>query len=131
MSIYDEIGGDAAVNAAVDIFYKKVLADPLLTPFFDSVDMSGQSRKQKAFFTTIFKGDTAGADTYMRNAHKSLVEDKGLSDAHFAAVAGHLNATLNELDVPAHLTDQIMGAAASLKDAVLNRSPAEKIAVNQ
>ena len=27
MSIYEEIGGAAAVNAAVDIFYRKVLTD--------------------------------------------------------------------------------------------------------
>lgn len=128
MSIFEEIGGDAAVNAAVDIFYGKVMADPLLTPFFAGVDMNSQGRKQKAFFTTIFKGNSAGAAEYMRRAHEGLVKNEGLSDEHFNAVAGHLNATLNELNVPAHLTDQIMGAAAGLKDAVLNRIPAEKVA---
>ena len=117
MSIYDEIGGADAVNAAVDIFYDKVLADPTLKPFFESVEMDGQSRKQKAFFTTLFKGDTAGADAYMRKAHTGM----DISDAHFGAVAGHLNATLEELNVPAHLTEQIMGAAAGLQNAVQNR----------
>jgi len=117
MSIYEEIGGEAAVNAAVDIFYGKVLADPLLKPFFSSVEMDGQSRKQKAFFTTIFKGDTAGADAYMRKAHTGMA----ISDAHFGAVAGHLNATLEGLNVPAHLVEQIMGAAAGLQNAVQNR----------
>lgn len=117
MSIYDEIGGAAAVDAAVDIFYEKVLADPILKPFFESVEMDGQSRKQKAFFTTIFKGDTAGADAYMRKAHTGM----DISDEAFGAVAGHLNATLEQLNVPQHLTDQIMGAAGGLKDAVQNR----------
>ena len=117
MSIYDEIGGEAAVNAAVDIFYDKVLADPLLKPFFETIDMAGQNRKQKAFFTTIFKGDTAGADAYMRKAHAGMA----ISDEHFGAVAGHLNATLEQLNVPAHLVEQIMGAAAGLQDAVQNR----------
>jgi len=117
MSIYDEIGGAAAVDAAVDIFYEKVLADPILKPFFENVEMDGQSRKQKAFFTTIFKGDTAGADKYMRSAHKGM----DISDEAFGAVAGHLNATLEQLNVPQHLIDQIMGAAGGLKDAVQNR----------
>ncbi|NVJ98672.1 MAG: group 1 truncated hemoglobin [Alphaproteobacteria bacterium] len=121
MSLYDAVGGDAAVNAAVDLFYEKVLADPILIPFFEGVNMDGQSAKQKAFFTTIFKGDTAGADAYMRRAHKGLVDNKGLSDPHFNAVAGHLQATLQELEVPADLITQIMGAAAGLKNAVLNR----------
>ena len=117
MSIYDEIGGADAVNAAVDIFYDKVLADPSLKPFFESVEMGGQSRKQKAFFTTLFKGDTAGADAYMRKAHTGME----ISDAQFGAVAGHLNSTLEQLNVPAHLVEQIMGAAAGLQNAVQNR----------
>jgi len=117
MSIYEEIGGADAVNAAVDIFYTKVLADPTLKPFFANVDMDGQSNKQKAFFTTIFRGDTAGADAYMRKAHTGMT----ISDEEFGAVAGHLNATLEELNVPAHLVEQIMGAAGGLKDAVQNR----------
>lgn len=120
MSIFDEIGGEPAVSATVDVFYEKVLADPLLKPFFDGIDMDDQSRKQKAFFTTI-----------MRSAHEALVRDKGLSDEHFDAVARHLHATLEELNVPSHLADQIMSAAAGLRDAVLNRFPAEKMAVNE
>ncbi len=131
MSIFDEIGGEPAVSATVDVFYEKVLADPLLKPFFDGIDMDDQSRKQKAFFTTIFKGATVAADAYMRSAHEALVRDKGLSDEHFDAVARHLHATLEELNVPSHLADQIMSAAAGLRDAVLNRFPAEKMAVNE
>ena len=117
MSIYEEIGGKDAVNAAVDIFYVKVLADPLLEPFFSDVEMGGQSRKQKAFFTMLFKGQSDGADEYMRKSHKDMV----ISDEAFGAVAGHLNATLEELNVPVHLVEQIMGAAASLQGAVQNR----------
>lgn len=39
MSLFEEIGGHAAVNAAVDLFYTKVFADPLLTSFFEGTDM--------------------------------------------------------------------------------------------
>ena len=42
MSIYEQIGGAAAVDAAVDIFYRKVLADERICDFFDTVDMEGQ-----------------------------------------------------------------------------------------
>jgi len=121
MTLYQAVGGEAAVNAAVDLFYDKVMADPLLVPFFEGVEMGAQNRKQKAFFTTIFKGETKGADAYMRKAHAGLVAEKGLSDAHFDAVAGHLNATLVDLQVPEDLIGQIMGAAAGLREAVLNR----------
>ena len=33
-TLYDKIGGQAAVNAAVDIFYRKVLADHRINRFF-------------------------------------------------------------------------------------------------
>lgn len=121
MTIYEQIGGQPAVDAAVDLFYSKVLADPLLEPLFAGVDMAGQNAKQNRFFTALFKAEATGVENYMRTSHAHLVEEKGLSDDHFNAVAGHLNATLVELGVPDDLTGRIMGAAAGLKDAVLNR----------
>ena len=42
MSVFEQIGGQAAVDAAVDIFYRRVLSDPVISHFFDSVDMDRQ-----------------------------------------------------------------------------------------
>jgi len=36
-SLYEKIGGQAAVDAAVDIFYRKVLTDDSIADFFDDV----------------------------------------------------------------------------------------------
>jgi len=49
MSVYEKLGGDAAMDAAVDIFYRNVLADDRVSHFFDAVDMQAQRGKQKAF----------------------------------------------------------------------------------
>ena len=38
-TIYEELGGEPAVDAAVDIFYRKVLADERISRFFDDIDM--------------------------------------------------------------------------------------------
>lgn len=38
-SIYTQIGGADAVEKAVDIFYRKVLSDDLISSFFDDTDM--------------------------------------------------------------------------------------------
>ena len=42
-TLYDQIGGEPAVNAAVDLFYEKVLTDPRINHFFADVDMAKQS----------------------------------------------------------------------------------------
>ena len=62
--------------------------------------------------------DYTGKD--LRTAHKPLVE-KGLNEQHFMTVATHLQATLEELNVPENLIQTIMGVAAGTIDDVLNR----------
>lgn len=120
MSLYSEIGGEGAVNAAVDIFYRKVLKDDRIKRFFDGVDMDKQAAKQKAFLTMAFGGphNYSGAD--MRKGHAHLVA-KGLNDAHFDAVMEHLGATLTELKVPGHLITQAAAIAESTRKDVLNK----------
>lgn len=120
MSIMEQIGGEDAVNIAVDIFYQKVLADSTINHFFSSTDMKAQATKQKKFLKLLLSGKAADSEDYMRRVHAPLVE-KGLNEDHFNAVAGHLQSTLAGLGVPGEILDQIMGAAAGLKDAVLNK----------
>ncbi|NQU62185.1 MAG: group 1 truncated hemoglobin [Rhodospirillales bacterium] len=118
-SLFDRIGGEAAVEAAVDIFYRKVLADPSISEFFDNTDMDEQRAKQKAFLSMVFGGPKEYSGKDMREAHKPLVE-KGLNDSHFDAVAGHLDATLRELGVDDDLISEVMAIAGSTRDDVLN-----------
>lgn len=119
-TLFDKLGGEAAVNAAVDIFYRKVLTDDSISHFFETTDMAAQHAKQKSFLTMAFGGpnDYTGSD--MRKAHAPLVE-KGLNENHFNAVAGHLQSTLEELNVPTDLISDVMAIAGSTKDDVLGK----------
>lgn len=119
-TLYEQIGGASAVEAAVDIFYRKVLSDDSISDFFETVDMATQRAKQKAFLTMVFGGPNHYTGKDMRNAHAHLVE-QGLNDAHFDAVVGHLQATLRDLGVPTGLIDEVTAIAASTRDDVLNR----------
>lgn len=115
-SLYERIGGKAAVEAAVDKFYEKVLAHDSIKSFFEGVDMKRQIGKQKVFLTYAFGGPVKYEGKDMREAHKHLL----LTDAHFNAVAGHLQSTLEELNVPPELVSEVMTIAASTHDDVLN-----------
>jgi len=119
-SIYSQIGGAAAVDAAVDIFYRKVLTDDSISFFFDNIDMDAQRNKQKAFLTMVMGGRNNYTGLDLRKAHALLVK-QGLNEDHFMSVAGHLQATLEELNVPDNLTVAVIGVAASTIDDVLNR----------
>ena len=120
-SLYDRLGGEAAVMAAVALFYKKVLEDAVTQPFFEGLDMDKQITKQMAFMTVAFGGPDEYKGRDLRAAHAGLVKHKGLSDVHFDAVAHHLAATLAELGVAQDLIDEALGIVGSTRAEVLNR----------
>ncbi len=117
MSLYERIGGTPAVDAAVDIFYRKVLADERISEFFDTVDMEAQHIKQKAFLTMVFGGPNEYTGKDMREAHKHM----NLTEEHFNAVAENLVATLKELEVAEEDINEIVNIALSVKSDVLNQ----------
>jgi len=116
MSLFENLGGAGAVDAAVDIFYRKVLADDSISMFFDSVDMAGQHAKQKAFLTMVFGGPNSYTGKALRDGHKPM----NLTEEHFAAVGGHLQATLEELNVPKEYMDEVMGIVVGAKPDILD-----------
>jgi hemoglobin len=120
MSLYSEIGGDAAVNAAVDIFYRKVLKDDRIKRFFDDVDMEKQAAKQKAFLTMAFGGPNNYTGLDMRKGHEHLVK-RGLNDSHFDAVVEDLAATLKELNVSENLIAQVAALCETTRKDVLGK----------
>ena len=120
-TVYEQIGGQAAVDAAVDIFYRKVLSDDRIAHFFDDVDMEVQAQKQKAFLTMAFGGPNNYTAKDMRDGHAHLVK-RGLNDDHFNAVAENLSSTLSELNVPEELINQVLAIAESTREDVLGRS---------
>ena len=119
-TLYEKIGGEAAVDAAVDIFYRKVLADDRISRFFEGVDMEQQAAKQKSFLTMVFGGPHEYTGKDMRAGHAHLVKD-GLNDSHFDAVMENLGATLQELNVPGELIEKAAAIAESTRNDVLGR----------
>lgn len=116
-TLFERIGGMDAVNAAVDIFYDKVLADATINGFFEGTDIGRQRGKQKAFLAYAFGAPMPYTGKNMRDAHGHM----DLTEAHFNAVAGHLVSTLQELDVADNLINEVVEIAISTKNDVLGR----------
>ncbi|ABD11943.1 group 1 truncated hemoglobin [Frankia sp. CcI156] len=118
MSIYDTIGGATAVQAAVDDFYVRVTADPVLAPLFANRDLPRLKEHQRAFIAAVIGGPEVYRGRDMAAVHATL----GLTDAHFDAVVDHLLAALTGLGVPTETTGQIGAALAPLRSDVVTIS---------
>ena len=119
-SLYDRLGGQSAVDAAVALFYKKVLADSRVNGFFKGIDMQRQIRMQRGFLTVAFGGPQTYSGKDLRAAHAHLVE-KGLNDTHFDVIVELLGTTLKEMGVKDELIQEVADVANSVRKDVLNK----------
>jgi hemoglobin len=95
VSLYVRVGGQPAVQAAVDGLYDRILADPDLAPYFAASDVRRLKTHQRAFITMALGGPTHYAGRPLQDAHHRL----DISEYAFAKVVGHLADTLVALDV--------------------------------
>jgi hemoglobin len=120
MSLYERLGGEAALQAAVVLFYEKVMADPSVAPFFDGLDLDALIRKQLAFMTMAFGGPHHYTGHTLRISHARLV-GKGLGDVHYDAMLQHLRSTLAELDIDKQAASEIVEFVEARRTEVLSR----------
>ena len=119
VSLYDLLGGDHhELLAATTAFYKKVLADELLSPYFSSVDIERQAGMLAEFLAMAFVGPHAYTGRDLRTAHQHL---PGLTDAHFDRVLEHLAETLREAGLSEGDVITAGAVAETVRDQVLNR----------
>jgi hemoglobin len=117
--LYETIGGNRTIWAATESFYRRVLADPELKPFFESVDMSNLVARQSMFISMLLGGRVVYTGKDMRAAHER-VRIQGLTEAHFNAFLAHFRAALDEVGVQPDKADQVMKLLEARRGVVLN-----------
>ncbi len=68
----ERIGGNPAVESAVEEFYARVLAERQLKQFFRDVDMDELKRQQRAFLTQALGGPARYRGPDIKSAHAHL-----------------------------------------------------------
>lgn len=114
-TIYDRIGGADAINAAVDLFYRKVLGDDRVNPHFEGVNIGRLKAHQRAMITAVAGGPNSYKGRSMAEAHRGL----DITNEAFDIVVGHLVATLQELDVPQDEIDRIAPPVLELRSDIV------------
>jgi hemoglobin len=115
VSHYERIGGAAAVKAAVELFYDRVLVDPELADYFAGVDMVEQRRHLALMLAVVLGGPNEYAGRGLAEAHQPL----RIPAAHYALVGEHLVATLTELGVPADIIADVRTVLGQVQDQVV------------
>src|SRR5690348_16985069 len=116
--LYDRLGGASAIDAAAELFCRKVLADPALASYFGGADINRQIGKQAAFLAMVLDGPNSYTGADLRTAHAGLPR---LNDWHFDRVIGHWGPTLRELGAAEPDIAAAGAIAESTRDHVLNR----------
>ena len=114
-SVFEQIGGKPAVSAAVDGLYERLLADPVLAPYFTGTDMERLKRHMRAFMVAALGGPGLYAGRDMRTAHAGL----NVTHDAFDRVVAHLVDTLASLDVPLEIIEAIGAKLAPLRAQVV------------
>jgi hemoglobin len=115
VTLYEEIGGRPALQAAVGVFYRRLLADPELAWLFTV----GAGLRHQGFVVSALGEALGGPERYwgplLADAHRDL----GITDAQFDRAAAHLSGALDEQGVPRSLADQVIVIVAKLRWAIV------------
>lgn len=116
MSLFESIGGEVAVGQAVERFYARLKADPVIGGFFDSSDVERLTSHQEMFLTAAL----GGPDTYegrdMRAAHAHLP----ITDTDFELFLEHLGETLADLGAEPAQIAEVTEALAPLRSEIVS-----------
>ena len=116
-TLYDQLGGEAAITAVVDYFYELILADDTVNHFFYNTDMEKQRKHQAKFFSFALGGPNQYTGASMAKAHAGM----NLQEEHFKAIATHLHDALAHFGVGADEINQVLAKVSTLKDDILHK----------
>ncbi|MFI5956154.1 group 1 truncated hemoglobin [Cryptosporangium sp. NPDC051539] len=115
-SLFDEIGDAATLRTAVNLFYRRVLADPGLAPWFGGVDMTALRAHQLAFLADALGGPDLFSGRDIAAAHAGL----GITDQAFDELIGHLATALRDLGKSQSMVDRVVRRLEPLRHAVVD-----------
>ncbi len=94
LTIYERVGGFAAVRKVVSDFYDKVLESPSVAHHFEEVEMRRLIDHQTRFISFLLGGPASYTEEHIEHVHRKL----GISLAEFDEMVELLVETLEDHD---------------------------------
>ena len=116
MTHYERLGGDPGIAALLEGLYLRGLADPLLAPFLDNIDIARLKAHQFAFLSQALGGPLQYSVPNLMQAHARLP----IEERHFDIFITHLRDTLKEIGAADDLVAEIMTQVTPLRSVIVN-----------
>jgi hemoglobin len=121
-SLFEAIGGPAVIPALVEDLYQRVLADPVVAPFFDDVSVADVMAHQASFLSDVLDPAIGYSGRTMADAHGHLA----IEDRHFDHVVQHLTEALRALAVPEPLVSEAVVRLSRLRPEIVSVRPGSR-----
>lgn len=109
------MGGEPALEKAVNIFYDKVVVEPKLEKFFKDANMDSLRAHQYNFMKIAFTSAPADIGDIISKEHARLLKDGGLKESHFDVMASHLKATLEGMGLAKADIDEVSATVGQFR----------------
>lgn len=115
MSLYDDLGGEAALRRIVDRFVERLFADPMIGFFFARANKERIKDKEFEFAAEHLGGGVAYTGRPITAAHSA----HQIFDGQFLRRLQILRETLDEFDVPEHVRKHWIEHTLSQRSALV------------
>src|SRR2546423_1368313 len=117
-SLYERLGGEAAISAVIDDFAARVLADARVNKKFAKSDPQRLVFHLKEQVCAV----TGGPCKYTGNSMTATHHNMKVTEGEFNALVEDLVATLDKFNVPAQEKGEILAALGPLKSQIVEVS---------
>lgn len=116
-SLYDRLGGYAAISAVVDDFVGNVAADKRINAFFAKADIGRLKARLVEQLCQASGGPCMYTGSDMKTAHAGM----GVRNRHFDALVGDLVKSLNKFKVPKAEQKEIASVLLPMRKDIVSR----------
>ena len=116
-SLYERLGGEAAISAVIDDFAARVLADARVNKKFAKSDPQRLVFHLKEQVCAV----TGGPCKYTGNSMTATHHNMKVTEGEFNALVEDLVATLDKFNVPAKEKDEVLALASTLKKDIVEK----------
>ncbi|MFN8572336.1 MAG: group 1 truncated hemoglobin [Gemmatimonadaceae bacterium] len=121
-SLYDRLGGKAAISAVVDEFVTRVAGDDRINKFFAAT--AADPARLKAFKGKLVDQiceASGGPCKYMGKDMKTAHQGMGVSGADFGALVQDLVGALDKFKVPEKEKSELLGALGPMQSQIVEK----------